>query len=192
MPTIRAVLIALMAHASTPNSPALQAMAGVIAAAVGRHGPDALPLAGLDAHDIAAMMERWFPGAAQAFGWQWSGLSPRTEPRQDEIDDVVALLMDDGIGPLDERRWLAHAIAQATLGANHLWQDLWLPSRHELSMLMAQRFPALAARNDRDMKWKKFLYKQLCDRAELHICRAPSCSACSDQVQCFGPEEAAA
>jgi nitrogen fixation protein NifQ len=53
---------------------------------------------------------------------------------------------------------------------------------------MNRWFPALAARNDRDMKWKKFLYKQLCEREEIFICRSPSCAVCSDQRLCFGPE----
>ena len=56
--------------------------------------------------------------------------------------------------------------------------------------VMTRWFPRLAERNDRDMKWKKFLYKQLCDRAEVSACRAPSCGVCTDQVVCFGPEEA--
>jgi NifQ len=31
-----------------------------------------------------------------------------------------------------------------------------------------------------------------CDKAELSICRAPSCSVCSDYAVCFGPEDAVA
>jgi nitrogen fixation protein NifQ len=85
-----------------------------------------------------------------------------------------------------------HALACASLGDNHLWQDLLLSSRRELSALIGHWFPALARRNDRDMKWKKFLYKQLCDRAEISVCRAPSCSVCTDYAQCFGPEDAVA
>ncbi|GBE11207.1 nifQ [bacterium BMS3Abin12] len=54
---------------------------------------------------------------------------------------------------------------------------------------MATNFPELAARNDRNMKWKKFLYKQLCEREGIHACRAPSCQVCIDYAQCFGPEE---
>ena len=48
--------------------------------------------------------------------------------------------------------------------------------------------PALVARNHADMKWKKFLCKQLCEREELFICKAPSCAVCCDQAHCFGPE----
>ncbi|MCH2242435.1 MAG: nitrogen fixation protein NifQ, partial [Aquabacterium sp.] len=88
----------------------------------------------------------------------------------------------------DDARWAAHAVATASLGDDHLWQDLGLPSRAVLGELMQRCFPTLAARNTRDMKWKKFLYKQLCEREGLFICKAPSCQACSDQPLCFGPE----
>jgi len=54
---------------------------------------------------------------------------------------------------------------------------------------MTRNFPVLAAKNDRDMKWKKFLYKQLCQREGIYICRAPSCEVCADYAKCFGPEE---
>ena len=76
------------------------------------------------------------------------------------------------------------------LGDNHLWQDLQLPSRAELSALMARWFPALKVRNSGDMQWKKFLDKQLCEREAIQVCKAPSCTVCSDQPLCFGPETA--
>jgi len=64
---------------------------------------------------------------------------------------------------------------------------LW--SRDHLSRLMTQNFPALAAKNEHDMKWKKFLYKQLCEREGINACRAPSCEYCTDYLKCFGPED---
>jgi nitrogen fixation protein NifQ len=54
--------------------------------------------------------------------------------------------------------------------------------------MMRHWFPALVARNHLDMKWKKFLYKQLCEREALYICKAPSCAQCSDRGLCFGAE----
>jgi nitrogen fixation protein NifQ len=84
---------------------------------------------------------------------------------------------------------MAGILVAACLGNDHLWQDLGLWSRRELSELMQRNFPELAARNDRDMKWKKFLYKQLCETEGIYTCRAPSCQECSDYEECFGPEE---
>lgn len=188
---------ALMACATDADAPEVQALAGVLATAFELHGTDRLPLAGLRAATTRHLLARWFPGAEQALGLDWRALAhaERVEPRFDEIEDLVALLTDAAANAAslrEETHWLAHALSQASLGDNHLWQDLHLPSRRELSALMSRWFPVLAARNDRDMKWKKFLYKQLCDKAELSICRAPSCSVCSDYAQCYGSEDAVA
>lgn len=115
----------------------------------------------------------------------------RREARDDEVCDLVALLLDHAdpaVGSSPERERVAEQVAVACLGDNHLWEDLQLPSRRELSALFELWFPSLAARNRFDMKWKKFLYKQLCEREELFICKAPSCAVCSDRPACFGPE----
>ena len=117
----------------------------------------------------------------------------RLARRGDEVEDLMALLMDHAEpdppqGPAGLRLAVAEAIALASLGDNHLWQDLQLTSRAELSALFEQHFPRLAARNTQNMKWKKFLYKQLCEREEIFVCKSPSCAVCCDYVQCFGPE----
>lgn len=184
----------LMGCATDADAPEVQALAGVLATAFEAHGTALLPLPGLGAAATRHLLARWFPCAEQALALDWQMLAHahRMEPRYDEIEDLVALLTECAAGAKEESLWLAHALAQASLGDNHLWQDLHLPSRRELSALMSTWFPVLAARNDRDMKWKKFLYKQLCDKAQISICRAPSCSVCTDYSVCFGPEEAVA
>jgi nitrogen fixation protein NifQ len=111
--------------------------------------------------------------------------------RDDEVADVRALLMEHAnpaAGSLAEAERVAQTVAVACLGNNHLWQDLQFASRSELSTLMRHWFPALVVKNHADMKWKKFLYKQLCEREELFICKAPSCDVCCDRPVCFGPE----
>ncbi len=89
----------------------------------------------------------------------------------------------------ESTEWLAYAIASACMGANHLYQDMGLPTRQALSDLLWQHFPALYAKNSDNMKWKKFFYKQLCDRAQVQVCKAPSCQVCTDFDACFGPED---
>lgn len=110
--------------------------------------------------------------------------------RGDEYQDVLALLLEHraDVGDGDETAWLAGVVAAACMGDNHLWQDLGLANRQELSGLMQTHFPALYARNSGNMKWKKFFYKQLCERAEVQACRAPSCAVCADYTGCFGTE----
>lgn len=116
----------------------------------------------------------------------------RRATREDEVEDVRALLLDH-VGPdagtADEAAAVAEAVAVACLGDNHLWQDLQVASRAELTALMKRWFPALVAKNHADMKWKRFLYKQLCEREEVLVCKAPSCAVCCDYAKCFGSEE---
>jgi nitrogen fixation protein NifQ len=186
----------LMSFAADARDPAAMALAGVLCVAFDRHGRGLLPVPGLDAGATRCLFDRWFPGADAALGLDWAALAGahRDEPRCDEIEDVVGLLRDhaDGdAGPPEASDAVAHALACASLGDNHLWQDLYLPSRRELSALIGRWFPRLAARNTNDMKWKKFFYRQLCLREQLLICKAPSCGVCSDYGLCFGAEEAA-
>ncbi|MFZ3118415.1 MAG: nitrogen fixation protein NifQ [Variovorax sp.] len=122
-------------------------------------------------------------------------LDRRLQSRRDEVDDLMALLRehaDPQAGSAEDIESVAYAIALASLGDNHLWQDMQLPSRGELSALISRWFPRLAQRNTHDMKWKKFLYKQLCEREEINVCKSPSCGVCSDHAMCFGPEERSA
>lgn len=106
-----------------------------------------------------------------------------------EIDDLRRLLLDHRARESVSEAWVAQIVTVACMGTDHLWQDLGVWSRGELSGLLLRNFPALARRNVKDMKWKKFLYKQLCEAEGIYVCRAPSCDACVDYDLCFGPEE---
>lgn len=83
---------------------------------------------------------------------------------------------------------LASIIARRALRPNHLWQDLGLRDRGELSHLMIRHFRPLAERNAVDMKWKKFLYRMICRDEGYRLCTAPSCAECDDFSGCFGDE----
>lgn len=111
------------------------------------------------------------------------------DARMLEKEDLIKLLRDHRKDDSRETEWLIGLIVSACLGNDHLWQDLGLWNRRELSALLNHNFPTLAARNTKDMKWKKFLYKQLCEAEGLYLCRAPSCEVCADYNHCFGPEE---
>jgi len=109
--------------------------------------------------------------------------------RVPEWEDVVDLLLEFRAGADVSEQWIAEIVAAACMGFDHLWQDLGLWNRSELSQLLVLHFPELANRNTKDMKWKKFLYKQLCERDGTYVCRAPSCDVCADYKVCFGPED---
>ncbi len=107
----------------------------------------------------------------------------------DEFPDLLQLLLDQRAIADDQHSNVAHLVATACMGSDHLWQDLGLPNRKALSAMLNRYFPALAAKNTGDMKWKKFFYRQLCERDGIKACRSPSCGACCDYDKCFGSEE---
>lgn len=78
--------------------------------------------------------------------------------------------------------------ALGCLGDQPLWQDLQFTSHAELSALMRHGFPSSVAKNQADMKWQKFFYRQLCEREEILICKSSSCGVCSVRPLCFEPE----
>ncbi|RJF86521.1 nitrogen fixation protein NifQ [Oleomonas cavernae] len=84
---------------------------------------------------------------------------------------------------------LAAMIARRAQRPNHLWQDLGLRNRRELSWLMERHFEPLSRKNAQDMKWKKFLYRMICRDEGYRLCTAPSCSECDDFETCFGTED---
>lgn len=110
---------------------------------------------------------------------------PATIP---EWQDLRKLMLDHRGHQYPSEIWMADIIASACAGCDHLWQDLALASRAELTRLMQTNFPSLATANSGDMKWKKFLYRQFCANEGIYVCPAPSCGECIDHPKCFGPE----
>lgn len=174
----------LMQHSQgLPNDDTLARMLATQAS-----GGGSLPLGlGLTPEKFAALLARHFPTCLV--------IPARPLPRWDarlleEKDDLIKLLNLHCAGQDQSERWLSVIVATGCMANDHLWQDLGLWSRQDLSELMRRNFPTLAAKNNRDMKWKKFLYKQLCEQEGIYLCRAPSCAVCCDYTNCFGSEEA--
>lgn len=116
--------------------------------------------------------------------------SAEVAERPAEFEALTELLLRHAPreGAPTETRAVARAIAAGCLGDQHLWRDMRLPDRAALRELLETYFASLAAINDRDMRWKKFLYKCLCRWEGFGTCRAPSCGECSSYEECFGPE----
>jgi nitrogen fixation protein NifQ len=142
---------------------------------------------GLHPEDYVKLLVRHFPDV------DLSGeLPPPVQPEESRLterQDLVDLLLEFRANADQSEIWMAEIVAAACMGGDHLWQDLGLWMRADLSRLMVENFPPLAAKNDRDMKWKKFLYRQICDREGVYLCPAPSCQACVDYAKCFSSEE---
>jgi nitrogen fixation protein NifQ len=172
----------LMSHATRfPNDELFAQMISSQVAGVG-----ALPAGlGLNEKDFSRLLARHFPGVALTI----RNLENRTDPRALEKEDLLALLLEHRAYQSMSEEWMAEIVTTACMASDHLWQDLGLRSRDYLSRLMIENFPTLALKNEHDMKWKKFLYKQLCEQEGINACRSPSCEYCTDYLTCFGPEE---
>ena len=139
---------------------------------------------GLGSDQLEAVIARYF--APEALGWL--GV-PAGGACRDEEEKMVRDLLNAHRRPGDEASaWLASIVARRALRPNHLWQDLGLRTRAELSRLLAAHFPGLAAGNTSNMKWKKYFYRCLCEAEGFSLCAAPSCAECSDFEHCFGDE----
>ncbi|WPL17561.1 NifQ [Thiorhodovibrio winogradskyi] len=172
----------LMRHAAGHGND--HAYACMIASRCGGQGalPDWL---GLEPAAFGCLMRWHFPGLE--LGGAVATGARLAADRMDEVADLVRILLMDKAGESPSEVWMAHMVAAGCCGDDHLWQDLGLLDRAELTALMQRNFPALAARNIKDMKWKRFLYKQLCESEGIYSCRAPSCGQCVDYHACFSP-----
>jgi nitrogen fixation protein NifQ len=142
---------------------------------------------GLECHDFVALKDRYFTDYPLP-EYAPSGKQLDFE-RMLERQDLINLLKNYSCPEVVEIDWVIGLLVAGCLGNDHLWHDLGLWSRSQLTALLNYNFPELAARNTHDMKWKKFLYKQLCEEEGLYLCRAPSCQVCVDYGVCYGSEE---
>lgn len=140
---------------------------------------------GLSVEAYQKLLARHFPGATLPTAPHFIYITPDMPERE----DLFSLLMSHSNSAEEDAEWIATIIVTGCSGNNHLWQDLGLWSRSELTQLLEYNFPSLAVKNDQNMKWKKFFYKQLCLQEGIYICRAPSCAVCIDYNNCFGSEE---
>lgn len=111
-----------------------------------------------------------------------------TLARADDEACLFDLLISNVTAGTDYERLLAGMLARRAQRPNHLWQDLGLRNRDELSALMGDHFAPLARRNRSDMKWKKFFFRSICRDGGYTLCSAPSCGECSDFDNCFSEE----
>jgi nitrogen fixation protein NifQ len=173
-------LLARRVSAAVRDDPNRPILASLIAGRAGREG--VLPASlGLSADERAQLWCDYFDGPALIL----PGGELETLP---EGEDLIELLLAARAGRFPSEAWLAKIVVTACASNDHLWHDLGLANRKELSQLLMNAFPAFAQKNTGDMKWKKFLYRTYCAHEGIYVCPAPSCRECSDYSYCFGPE----
>ncbi|MBE7421367.1 MAG: nitrogen fixation protein NifQ [Zoogloeaceae bacterium] len=162
----------------------VKAVVGVVKHAMAGALPPFARTLGLPQREWRELLEWCFPESA---AWEWAAEAERNIPRP--LRGLVEMMMAHRPPGADSRRsrWLAHAIAAACHGERHLWQDLGLAGRDEVSGLLETYFRPLAARNTQDLKWKRFLFAELGAALGKPGMRPPGCSKCDHLPICFPP-----
>jgi nitrogen fixation protein NifQ len=162
-------------------------LACIFAAAIGECDPGAslTTALGISGSELRHAIDKYFPGTLAQF--EPFGLDAEPVVEEDErcMRELLWRFRTDA-SPLNSL--LAKLISRRATRPNHLWQDLGLLNRSELSVLMQRHFQLLARRNTDDMKWKKFFFRMICRDEGYRLCSAPSCSECTDFNACFGDE----
>ncbi|SHH80966.1 nitrogen fixation protein NifQ [Pollutimonas bauzanensis] len=174
-----------MQGARDPESPDAALFAQLIAPRCER---GELGLLGLSPAQVDALLGRhYFTQDAAAFGMPAFSVVLRTRQRKDFVTALCALLLryaSPAVNP-DDARCMALIIANACLRPDHLWRDLGLAGREDVTQLLERYFPELVARNTAYWRWKKFLAYELALSTGATPGPAPGCPGCEDYAHCF-------
>jgi nitrogen fixation protein NifQ len=159
-------------------------LASIVAAAAMDGGAIAAH-AGLNSQNLSALVAEYFP---RALIYLSSWCCDADTAEDDEVGMVRDLLLAQRSTSGNVGRWLAAMVARRAVEPNHLWEDLGLRERSELSRLLMRHFAPLASRNTKNMRWKRFFYRMLCEDDGFVMCTTPVCTQCNDFELCFGEE----
>jgi nitrogen fixation protein NifQ len=147
---------------------------------------------GLTFTDLAELLQSWFPACGPDLIRRHE--TPAAGPPPEANPDVLRIVLDhvprDDSGALETSAlWLAHILTARAAHPGHLWVSMGLFERPQLSAAIRRHLPSLAEANNRNMRWKRFLFKQVCDLNGGSMCKTPNCGECSDYALCFSEEE---
>jgi len=150
-----------------------------------QEGRSLVEAVGLEPAELAELANMSFPHASELF----SRFDPQEKLTRSADEACLQELLFRGSTDRSRLAYLLSCmVARRCQRPNHLWQDLGLRHRRELSWLMERHFEPVSVRNTSDMKWKKFLYRLICRDEGFGICTAPSCEECDEREVCFGDE----
>ena len=151
-----------------------------------RDARDELALLGLQPSEWRALLARHFTRAvAPALP-----LAVSLDANVNFVHTLHALLLTHASATVhaDDAHCLATIIAHACLRPDHLWRDLGLAGREEVTWMLTRYFPTLVALNVANLRWKKFLAAQRALSLGLQPGPAPGCPGCEDFGYCFPRE----
>lgn len=157
-----------------------------------------------DAHDELALLglqpSEWRGLLARHFMHATAPASPRvvaisTDANANEhanehaafVHTLHALLLTHASTAIhaNDAHCIATIVAYACLRPDHLWRDLGLAGRDEVTWMLTRYFPTLVALNIANLRWKKFLAAQRAFSLGLQPGAAPGCPGCEDYGHCF-------
>ena len=172
----------LLAVSAAPNAPGTALFATLLAA---HNDPSVL---GLSPEQFALLVGRHF-GAMRP---PRASLAIHSEEQAGFVSALAAFLLShvraNSAADMADADCLASIIAHACLRPDHLWRDLGLSGRDEVTDMLSRYFPALVARNVDGMRWKKFLARELALSLGQPPKPAPGCPGCEDFGFCFGDQ----
>jgi nitrogen fixation protein NifQ len=170
----------LITASAAPHSPETLLFATLLGA------QDELLLLGLSEEQLRLLYARHF-GSLSA---PRLGVVIQSEEQAVFIELLSAFLLNHAHAAksvdLFDAQCVALIIAHACLRPDHLWRDLGLSGREEVTDMLSRYFPALVARNTNAMRWKKFLAQELALSLGKTPQPAPGCPSCEDFAFCFG------
>ncbi len=146
---------------------------------------------GLDDGNLSYLMMAYFPGLDRAFLTQYAQSNEELPPEPSH--EVLAILLshvpvESGNKNHHKSVRLAHILATRAAHPGHLWVAMGLFERPELSAAIRRHLPSLAEANHQNMRWKRYLYKQVCELNGGVMCKSPNCGKCSDYALCFADD----
>lgn len=142
---------------------------------------------GLTEVELTQLRSTYFPAAALSP----STANPTAPLRMSE--EVLELLLshvpqNDQGKPQPPALWLAKILAARATHPGHLWVAMGLFERPQLTAAIRRHLPSLADSNHQGMRWKRYLFKEVCNRNGGLLCKSPNCGVCSDYALCFAPD----
>lgn len=180
---------ALISSPGTGAKPADRYLFSSLLAAAEQESAPLHQALGLTELNLDRLLTTIFPQLDRAAVFSNPDLKKGTPP---EINpEILTLLLSYTDPRLDrEQRLLpealAHIIAARAAHPGHLWIAMGLFERPQLSAAIGRHLPRLLKTNNKGMRWKRFLFKQLCEQSGGMMCKSPNCQDCSDYMLCFG------
>jgi len=146
---------------------------------------------GLSQEDFTLLLNTCFPAVDSELLSHCLPDAPSLPQPNDEIRAIVHSFVPEQGNDLQRAmaRWLASIITARAAHPGHLWVAMGLFERPQLTASIRRHLPAMAEANNKGMRWKRFLFKTLCDQTGAMLCKSPNCGECSDYALCFAPEE---